>query len=621
MFVKQGNINLNSRITDDWGNVQRIVLDIEALSQTQGWKIEIPQDNYTIDQIYGAKITEENGKTYISGASWNQDLEQEEKTEVVLIVDEINPVDHSSYVFNAVEPVAPPSAPNLNSRIVETWYGGYKLEVDLKAESDIQNWQSDFSLPYHIRAVYGVELTDRGNGNYTISGESGKEHLRQGESFTSVFIIDDYGQSAIAPEFESNNSQPAATPVISNSIPEPIAEPEVNQDVVENEVSHSTPEPMVENEVSHSTPEPMVENEVSHPTPEPMVENEVSHPTPEPVIEPSPNHDLTANPDGGGRIINVDQDFGGNLESAVAAANDGDVIQLGGRTYYTSGITIDKDITFDGQAGTIIDGQGTLQPIIRLNPGASGATVQDLKLTNANQGIYAYKAFDLTLQNLEIDNIGLNQTIRDGQDNTGIVLNQVDGVQLLNSSIRNVGRKGVGINDTDGAFVSGLTVQNVNLAAQHAQSFDAAGIKFFNTNDVVVQDSYFADINAFSIWNDTTIATTISGNVIENVGEDFLRPVFNTNVEIAGIYNEKSANAVIKNNQSTAVSGFVGLNATEFSTETMILENNNFSSIEFNTQDYWVNESAETLIAITENPLEADFSLINDAFFAQANIG
>ena len=593
MFVKQGNINLNSRITDDWGNVQRIVLDIEALSQTQGWKIEIPQDSYTIDQIYGAKLTEENGKTYISGASWNEDLEQEEKTEVVLIVDEISPVTNTSYVFNTAEPVAAPSAPNINSRIVEDWYGGYKLEVDLKAESDIQNWQSDFSLPYNIRAVYGVELTDLGNGNYTISGESGREHLKQGQSFTSVFIIDDYGQSAIAPEFESANSQPVPTPVNSNFVPEPVSEP--------------IPEPIVQPEANQD-----------------VVENEVSNPTPQPTVEPSSNNNLnnlTANPDGGGRTINVDQDFGGNLESAVAAANDGDVVQLGGRTYYTSGISINKDITLDGQAGTIIDGQGTLQPIIRLNPGASGATVQDLHLTNANQGVYAYRAFDLTLQNLAIDNIGINQTIRDGQDNTGIVLNQVDRVQLLNSSIRNVGRKGVGINDTDGAFVSGLTVQNVNLAAQHAQSFDAAGIKFFNTNDVIVQDSYFSDINAFSIWNDTTIDTTISGNVIENVGEDFLKPVFNTNVEIAGIYNEKSADAVIKNNQNTAVNGFVGLNATEFSTETMILENNNFSSIELNTQDYWVNESAETLIAITENPLEADFGLINDAYFAQANIG
>ena len=143
----------------------------------------------------------------------------------------------------------------------------------------------------------------------------------------------------------------------------------------------------------------------------------------------------------------------------------------------------------------------------------------------------------------------------------------------------------------------------------------------FNTNDVIVKDSFFSDINAFNIWNDTTNATTIDNNRMENVGEDFLKPVFNTNVEIAGIYNEKSSNSTIRNNENTALNGFLGLNATEFSTETMVLENNNFSSLEVNTQDYWVNESIEKLIAVTEDPAEADFSLFEDEYFAQANIG
>ena len=293
---------------------------------------------------------------------------------------------------------------------------------------------------------------------------------------------------------------------------------------------------------------------------------------------------------------------------------------LSDNTYYTDGLALDKDITIDGQQGSIINGNGTSEAIISLTTAASGATIQDVEITNGSNGIYGYNASDLTLQNLDINNIGIQETTRRGQYNTGIVLNGADGLRLVNSDITNVGRKGVGVNDTDGATLSGLSVQEVNLAGEHAQSFDAAGVKFFNTNNVLLQNSYFSDINAFMVWNDTTSNTTIAGNEVVNAGSDFLKPDFNSNVNIAGMYNEKSYQSVVRDNKGTTADGFSAFNATEFSTETMVFENNDFSEYRLNTEDYWVNEEAERLIAITENPNEADFGLFAEEYFMQANI-
>ncbi|MEY2832183.1 MAG: hypothetical protein RLZZ574_1441, partial [Cyanobacteriota bacterium] len=47
------------------------------------------------------------------------------------------------------------------------------------------------------------------------------------------------------------------------------------------------------------------------------------------------------------KVLNVDKDFAGNLDKAIAAANDGDTVSLGKSTYTTSGINIHKDITID----------------------------------------------------------------------------------------------------------------------------------------------------------------------------------------------------------------------------------------------------------------------------------
>ena len=431
-----------------------------------------------------------------------------------------------------------------NANITEDWNGGYKLEVNLSANSDLESWTLDFDLPYTINTeedVYGVDLVNNGDGSYTISGQNDQVNLQQGQSIQLIFIVRDEISQAVLPEFQFPEST-GATPTISE-------------------------------------------------------------------------------PKNSGNIINVDRDFGSNLENAIAAANNGDVVQLGNNTYYTDGITIDKDITIDGRENSVINGNGTSESILNLTSSATGATLQDIEITNGNNGIYAQGASNLTLQNLDVNNIGISQTIREGINNTGIVLNDADGSQLLDSEIHDIGRKGVSIGDTENATISNITVQNVNLEAEHAQSHDAAGVKFFNTNNVAIEDSSFSSINANNIWNDTTNSTTIVGNVIEDVGDEFLVPDFNNNVDITGIYNEKSSNSIVRNNDATAVDEFTAFRATEFTTETMTIENNNFSSSELGSQDYWVNESIEKLIATTENPDEANFSLFAEEYYEQANIG
>ena len=321
------------------------------------------------------------------------------------------------------------------------------------------------------------------------------------------------------------------------------------------------------------------------------------------------------------RVISVIDDFAGDLESAIAAANNGDIVKLGNKTYHTDGITLDKKIIIDGQEGSVIDGDGTSGAIFHLISDASGAIIRGMELTNANNGILVEDASDVTLRYLDINNIGIAETIRDGANNTGIILDHAEGFKLLDSDLSDIGRKAVGIIDTDGGLVSNISVQDVNLEAEHAQSHDVAGIKFFNTNDITVRDSYFSDINGNYIWNDTANLTNIENNVLENVGEDFLAPGFNKYVDMSGISNEKSSNAIISNNEATSVGDFLGLKATEFSTETMTLIGNEFDSYELGTTDYWVNEEAEKLVALTEDPDSANYSLFSSEYMAQANIG
>ena len=603
MLVSQETFNTKTTLTDDWGSSHRIVLDLEALAEAKDWKIEVSlPDDYTIDQIYGGELTQENGKTYLSGVDWNRNMNQGSKTEVVLIVEEGNssgsapvlpqlvyaqPVDNSVTDNSATDGLVSQDTFDTKITLTDDWGSVHRIVLDLEAQAKAKDWKIEVSLPndYTVDQIYGGELTQE-NGKTYLSGVDWNRNMNQGSKTEVVLIVeegDSSGSAPILPQLVFADS------VVESSDP----------------VSESPAPSIAETAENSATITPVEEVVTTSPA----------------LAETTDNTDLVAETTGNGNIINVDNDFGGDLQSAIAAANDGDVVRLGGNVYYTDGITLNKDITIDGQRGSVINGNGTNNSIFTLYSEASGATIQDVEITNANNAITGNGVFDLTLQNLNINNIGLGQVMRDGQNNTGIVLNRADGLQLLNTVMSDIGRKGVGINDTDGALVSGLSVQNVNLDAQHAQSFDAAGIKFYNTNALTVQDSYFSNNNAMGIWSDTSSNITMEGNIIENVGADFLAPQFNTNVEIAGIYNEKSPNSIIRNNEATALDGFSAFNATEFSTESMTLEGNNFSSMAVNTTDYWVNESVEKLIANTEDPDAANFDLFADEYFAQANIG
>ena len=116
---------------------------------------------------------------------------------------------------------------NTNAFIPEDWNGGYKLEVDLTAESNAKDWKLDFNLPYTITEVYGVDLIDNGNGSYSINGQDYNPNLNQGESTKAIFIIDDNGQEAIVPEFDSS--------IVNHSVttPEPTPKPPSEDDATD----------------------------------------------------------------------------------------------------------------------------------------------------------------------------------------------------------------------------------------------------------------------------------------------------------------------------------------------------------------------------------------------------
>ena len=91
-----------------------------------------------------------------------------------------------------------------NVFIAEDWQNGYKLELDLTAELDANNWKLDFEFSDQIKDVYGVNLTDNGDGSYSISGQNEQASLEQGQSIKAIFVVDGIATEAVLPVFSTS---------------------------------------------------------------------------------------------------------------------------------------------------------------------------------------------------------------------------------------------------------------------------------------------------------------------------------------------------------------------------------------------------------------------------------
>ena len=96
---------------------------------------------------------------------------------------------------------------DINAYVSKDWYRGYKLEVDITANSIAEDWTLNFDLPYNVQDAYGVDLIDNGNDSYSIRGKSGREDLEKGKTAKAILIVDDNRQNSIIPEFNLQGSQ------------------------------------------------------------------------------------------------------------------------------------------------------------------------------------------------------------------------------------------------------------------------------------------------------------------------------------------------------------------------------------------------------------------------------
>ena len=195
-------VRYQALVNSSWGNGYKLTLTATPTESVERWQTEftLPKD-HTLRNIYNASASGRVGRFTISGGR----LPANTVHEAVLIVD--GPTNHEAITdFYAglfanpvfVEPTVENQSPEqvapiplrVTQDITDTWNGGYRLVLEVKANADVSDWQVQVRVPegYRVAELYGFEA-DGDRGLVTLNRASWNPDLGEGQSAEGVFII------------------------------------------------------------------------------------------------------------------------------------------------------------------------------------------------------------------------------------------------------------------------------------------------------------------------------------------------------------------------------------------------------------------------------------------------
>ena len=213
-------IDTNAYISQDWNSGYKLEVDLTADENVENWQLDF-DFSQSIRSVYGVDLVNNGSGEYsINGLNGQANLTSGQSVKAIFIIDGNssqasipNFIMSDSGMINLpappIQPISETSTDNTidtNAYISQDWNSGYKLEVDLTADENVENWQLDFAFSQSIRSVFGVDLVNNGSGEYSINGINGQANLRSGQSVKAIFIIDGNSSQASIPNFIMSDS-------------------------------------------------------------------------------------------------------------------------------------------------------------------------------------------------------------------------------------------------------------------------------------------------------------------------------------------------------------------------------------------------------------------------------
>ena len=258
-----------------------------------------------------------------------------------------------------------------------------------------------------------------------------------------------------------------------------------------------------------------------------------------------------------------------SVGAAVAASNPGDTILLGSADWFAN-VNLDKPLTLGGRGNSRLMAARGDRPVIQVT--SDFVTIQNMDIDRGAIGVEAFStAHDLRIQNcgftnnfgdairaIGCRNVSIDRTVLTSNEGRGVLLDQVEGFVITNSSA--IGSGGAGFEMfSNGGFVSGCDAVGNRAGAGFFFIGDNSGFQNNSASENLGMGFLMVSSDSNGFVNNTANRNTRFGLLAYDVNDSFFAGnLFARSGDVGAILDNADGNAFMDNesNNNTGIGAF-----------------------------------------------------------------
>lgn len=190
----EGSVEVTFDIVSQWEGYYNANVTIKNVGNTKidNWYISISLKD-KIENIWNAKITEENEKSYIiKNVEWNQDINKGKSIQFgITCKGDFEKFPSSCSLLEGITEINLDKV-NINYNTDYSWEKGYngRINITNNMDKDIEDWVIEFDLKDEIVNIWDANIISHIQNHYVIGCPNSKQNIKVGETVTVGFSVE-----------------------------------------------------------------------------------------------------------------------------------------------------------------------------------------------------------------------------------------------------------------------------------------------------------------------------------------------------------------------------------------------------------------------------------------------
>lgn len=194
------NMDILYEITAKYGNVYHINMTVKNKTNDtiHDWALEYDSTD-KINNIWNGMLTDDNNKTVIKNAGYNQDIPAQGSVSFGYMANFNQDIQIPTYFKLLGETASLDEADcDIHYQVDADWGSGYNASIQLTntTTNTIEDWGIEFDFPDTIENIWGAQIVSKTGNHYVLANQGYNQNIGTGQTVSIGFTVTAVGEKA-----------------------------------------------------------------------------------------------------------------------------------------------------------------------------------------------------------------------------------------------------------------------------------------------------------------------------------------------------------------------------------------------------------------------------------------